>query len=84
GICTSTGTPGHVFDMIWRMALWTWDIEMLVLDEVHEQLNKESKDQIYDTYCYLPPATQVVLLGCTWVLQLPYDVLEMTTKFMTD
>ena len=33
------------------------------------------------TYGYnLPPATQVVLLSAT----LPNDVLEMTTKFMTD
>lgn len=38
------------------------------------------KDQIYDVYRYLPPATQVVVLSAT----LPYDVLEMTTKFMTD
>jgi hypothetical protein len=29
---------------------------------------------------YLPPQTQVVLLSAT----LPYDVLEMTTKFTTD
>jgi ATP-dependent RNA helicase len=53
---------------------------MLVLDEADELLNKGFKDQIYDVYRYLPPATQVVLLSAT----LPYDVLEMTTKFMTD
>jgi ATP-dependent RNA helicase len=29
---------------------------------------------------YLPPATQVVVVSAT----LPHDVLEMTTKFMTD
>ncbi|KAG2039492.1 P-loop containing nucleoside triphosphate hydrolase protein [Suillus americanus] len=44
-----------------------------------ELLSKGFK-QLYDVYRYLPPATQVVLLGTT----LPYDVLEMTTKFMTD
>ncbi|KAJ7826228.1 P-loop containing nucleoside triphosphate hydrolase protein, partial [Mycena olivaceomarginata] len=65
-------TPGRVFNMIRH--------EMLVLDEVKELLNKGFKDQIYDIYCYLPPTTQVVLLSAT----LPYDVLEMTTKFMTD
>ena len=53
---------------------------MLVLDEADELLNKGFKDQIYDVYRYLPPATQVVILSAT----LPYDVLEMTTKFMTD
>ena len=38
------------------------------------------KEQIYDVYRYLPPATQVVLLSAT----LPHEILEMTQKFMTD
>jgi len=75
-----SGTPGRVFDMIRRRHLRTRNIKMLVLDEADELLNKGFKDQIYDVYRYLPPATQVVLLSAT----LPYDVLEMTTKFMTD
>jgi ATP-dependent RNA helicase len=75
-----SGTPGRVFDMIRRRSLRTRNIKMLVLDEADELLNKGFKDQIYDVYRYLPPATQVVLLSAT----LPYDVLEMTTKFMTD
>ncbi|KAH9971349.1 DEAD-domain-containing protein [Lactifluus volemus] len=75
-----SGTPGRVFDMIRRRILRTRNIKMLVLDEADELLNKGFKDQIYDVYRYLPPATQVVLLSAT----LPYDVLEMTTKFMTD
>ncbi|KAI6216416.1 RNA helicase [Aphelenchoides fujianensis] len=37
-------------------------------------------EQLYDIYRYLPPNTQVVLLSAT----LPHDVLEMTSKFMTD
>jgi ATP-dependent RNA helicase len=53
---------------------------MLVLDEADELLNQGFKDQIYDIYRYLPPATQVVVISAT----LPHDVLEMTTKFMTD
>jgi len=75
-----SGTPGRVFDMIRRRSLRTRNIKMLVLDEADELLNKGFKDQIYDVYRYLPPATQVVVLSAT----LPYDVLEMTTKFMTD
>ncbi|KAF8897745.1 DEAD-domain-containing protein [Infundibulicybe gibba] len=63
-----SGTPGRVFDMIRRRSLRTRNIKMLVLDEADELLNKGFKDQIYDVY----RAT------------LPYDVLEMTTKFMTD
>ena len=38
------------------------------------------KEQIYDVYRYLPPATQVVLISAT----LPHEILEMTSKFMTD
>jgi len=75
-----SGTPGRVYDMIRRRNLRTRNIKMLVLDEADELLNRGFKDQIYDVYRYLPPQTQVVLLSAT----LPYDVLEMTTKFMTD
>ncbi|KAI3620141.1 hypothetical protein CBS9595_002108 [Malassezia furfur] len=75
-----SGTPGRAFDMIRRRHLRTKNIKMLILDESDELLNMGFKDQIYDIYRYLPPATQVVLLSAT----LPNDVLEMTTKFMTD
>lgn len=75
-----SGTPGRVYDMIRRRNLRTRNIKMLVLDEADELLNRGFKDQIYDVYRYLPPQTQVVLLSAT----LPYDVLEMTTKFMTE
>jgi ATP-dependent RNA helicase len=46
--------------------------------EADELLNKGFEDQIYDIYRFLPPATSAS--ECT----LPYDILEMTTKFMTD
>ncbi|WFC99814.1 RNA helicase [Malassezia yamatoensis] len=75
-----SGTPGRVYDMIRRRHLRTKNIKMLILDESDELLNMGFKDQIYDIYRYLPPATQVVLLSAT----LPNDVLEMTAKFMTD
>uniref|UniRef100_A0A8C3FZ68 RNA helicase n=1 Tax=Cyclopterus lumpus TaxID=8103 RepID=A0A8C3FZ68_CYCLU len=75
-----SGTPGRVFDMIRRRSLRTRAIKMLVLDEADEMLNKGFKEQIYDVYRYLPPATQVVLISAT----LPHEILEMTNKFMTD
>ncbi|XP_076384643.1 eukaryotic initiation factor 4A-III-like isoform X1 [Megalopta genalis] len=75
-----SGTPGRVFDMIERRVLRTRAIKMLVLDESDEMLNKGFKEQIYDVYRYLPPATQVVLVSAT----LPHEILEMTSKFMTD
>uniref|UniRef100_A0A0N5AE46 RNA helicase n=1 Tax=Syphacia muris TaxID=451379 RepID=A0A0N5AE46_9BILA len=75
-----SGTPGRVFDMIRRRNLRTRSIRMLVLDEADEMLNKGFKEQIYDIYRYLPPGAQVVLLSAT----LPHEILEMTSKFMTD
>jgi len=75
-----SGTPGRVFDMISRRSLRTRNIKMLVLDEADEMLNKGFREQIYDVYRYLPPATQVVLVSAT----LTNDVLSMTKKFMSD
>ena len=59
GVHVVSGTPGRVFDMIKRRNLETKNIKMLVLDEADEMLSKGFKDQIYDVYRYLPPATQV-------------------------
>ena len=53
---------------------------MLILDEADEMLNKGFKEQIYDVYRYLPPSTQVSLISAT----LPHEILEMTSKFMSD
>lgn len=75
-----SGTPGRVFDMIRRRSLRTRSIRMLVLDEADEMLDKGFKEQIYDVYRYLPPGTQVVLVSAT----LPHEILEMTSKFMTN
>ena len=80
GVHLVSGTPGRVFDMIKRRNLRTRNIKTLVLDEADEMLNKGFKEQIYDVYRYLPPETQVALVSAT----LPVDVLEMTSKFMTD
>ena len=75
-----SGTPGRVFDMIQRRNLRTRALKMLVIDEADEMLSRGFKEQIYDIYRYLPPATQVVLISAT----LPHEILEMTRKFMTD
>eukprot|EP00899_Mesostigma_viride_P020156 jgi/Mesvir1/28141/Mv04709-RA.1 len=80
GVHIVSGTPGRVFDMIKRRALSTRSIKVLVLDEADEMLSRGFKEQIYDVYRYLPPETQVVLVSAT----LPHEVLEMTSKFMSD
>ena len=53
---------------------------MLILDEADEMLNLGFKEQIYEVYRHLPPQTQVILVSAT----LPHEILEITTKFMTD
>ena len=59
------GTPGRTFDMIRRRNLRTRNIKLLILDEADEMLNRGFKEQIYDVYRYLPPATQVDYLTNT-------------------
>jgi len=80
GVHVVSGTPGRVFDMINRRTLRPRNIKMLVLDEADEMLNKGFKEQIYDVYRHLPPATQVVLVSAT----LTPDVLAITKKFMNN
>ncbi|CAA7022215.1 unnamed protein product [Microthlaspi erraticum] len=80
GVHVVSGTPGRVFDMIKRRSLRTRAIKLLILDESDEMLGRGFKDQIYDVYRYLPPDLQVCLVSAT----LPRELLEMTTKFMTD
>lgn len=91
GVHVVSGTPGRVFDMIQRRNLRTRNIKLLILDEADEMLNQGFKEQIYDIYRYLPPNTQVrggggglTLQICIISATLPHEVLEMTSKFMTD
>ncbi|OIT06175.1 eukaryotic initiation factor 4a-3 [Nicotiana attenuata] len=80
GVQVVSGTPGRVCDMIKRRTLRTRGIKLLILDESDEMLSRGFKDQIYDVYRYLPPELQVVLISAT----LPNEILEITSKFMTD
>lgn len=75
-----SGTPGRVKDMLSKGHLSGKHIKMLVLDEADELMTKGFKQQIYDIYKHVPGATQVVVVSATL---LP-EVLEMTSKFMTD
>jgi ATP-dependent RNA helicase len=66
--------------MIKNRNLRTQHIKMLILDEADEMLSVGFKEQIYDIYRYLPPEIQVVLVSAT----LPHEVLELTSKFMSN
>jgi translation initiation factor 4A len=80
GVHIVVGTPGRVFDMINRRALFTDSIKTFVLDEADEMLSRGFKDQIYDVFRFMPPKCQVGLFSAT----MPQDVLEITDKFMRD
>ncbi|KAI3943316.1 hypothetical protein MKW92_008683 [Papaver armeniacum] len=80
GVHFTSGTPGGVCDIIKRRSLRTRAIKLLVLDESVEMLSEGFKDQIYDVYQYLPPELQVCLISA----MLPHEILEITSKFMTE
>ncbi|KAJ6419645.1 hypothetical protein OIU84_029711 [Salix udensis] len=80
GVHVVSGTPGRVCDMIKRRSLRTRAIIVLVLDESDKMLSRGFKDQIYYVNRYLPPELQVVLISAT----LPNEILEITSKLMTD
>ncbi len=80
GVQVVSGTPGRVYDLIRRNALQMSSLKAMILDEADEMLNRGFKEQIYDIYRFLPPASQVVLMSAT----LPPNVLDMTRKFMND
>jgi len=80
GVHIVVGTPGRVFDMINRRALFTDSIKLFVLDEADEMLSRGFKDQIYDVFRFMPPKCQVGLFSAT----MPQEVLEITDKFMRE
>jgi len=53
---------------------------MIVLDEDDEMLSHDFKELIYDVFAKLPQNTQVIVFSAT----MPTDLLEVTTKFMTN
>lgn len=80
GVHIVSGTPGRVIHMIKDRHLSPKHVRMLILDEADEMLNRGFKEQVHEIYRFLPPELQVVLVSAT----LPYEVLEMTRKFMKD
>lgn len=79
GVHLVVGTPGRVFDLIFKRHLKVDDIQLLVLDEADEMLgNRGFKEQVYDIFKYLPSEVQVSLFSAT----LPPEILDLTTRFM--
>merc|ERR1711881_765598 len=74
------GTPGRVFDLINRRAIFTDKVKLFALDEADEMLDTGFKDQIYDIFRFMPPECQVGLFSAT----MGEDLLQITEKFMRD
>ena len=74
------GTSGRIYDMIRRKHFDTNYIKLIVLDEADEMLSKGFKLQIYDIFQYLPTSMRIALFSAT----IPYDVINLTKKIMTN
>lgn len=74
------GTSGRIYDMICRKHLDTYYLKLFILDEADEMLSKGFKLQIYDIFQNLPADMKIALFSAT----MPYDVLNLTKKFMTN
>ena len=78
GVQVVVGTPGRVNDLVQRGYL---DLKHCkLLDEADEMLSRGFKEQIYDAFRALNENVQVALFSAT----MPYDILEISKKFMRD
>jgi len=74
------GTPGRVNDMIEKGVLKLKNLSLFILDEADEMLSRGFKEQIYNTFQYLPTDVQVALFSAT----MPLEVLNLTKRFMRE
>ena len=72
------GTPGRVFDLIRRRALFCRHVKKLVLDEADELLSHGFDEQIKSIFSCLPESVQTCIFSAT----LPKHVFYVTDRFM--
>ena len=72
------GTPGRLYDMIYKNRLYTKYIRLLVVDEADEMLSKGFEEQIKNIFNSLPPEIQVALFSAT----MSEDFFMLTDNFM--
>ena len=72
------GTPGRLYDMIYKNRLYTKYIKLLVVDEADEMLSKGFEEQIKNIFKSLPPEIQVALFSAT----MSDDFFMLTDNFM--
>ncbi|CAF1180155.1 unnamed protein product [Adineta steineri] len=73
-------TPGRIYDMLERSALYSENIKMFVLDDADELLARGFKDQIYELLTMLSRTIQVIVVSST----MSSELLEIAAKFMND
>jgi len=72
------GTPGRLYDMIYKNRLYTKYIKLLVIDEADEMLSKGFEEQIKNIFKCLPPDIQVALFSAT----MSEEFFKLTNNFM--
>lgn len=72
------GTPGRVYDMIQRGALYSNKIKIFCLDEADQMLDRGFKPQVKQIFSRLPNEVQTILFSAT----MPREVQEITKQFM--
>jgi len=74
------GTPGRLLHMIQCGALRVDNLQMIILDEADEMLDRGFRDNMYDTFQSIPQNTQVCLFSATY----NDEILEITTRFLRE
>eukprot|EP00486_Rosalina_sp_Unknown_P005158 CAMPEP_0201571144 /NCGR_PEP_ID=MMETSP0190_2-20130828/13766_1 /ASSEMBLY_ACC=CAM_ASM_000263 /TAXON_ID=37353 /ORGANISM="Rosalina sp." /LENGTH=361 /DNA_ID=CAMNT_0047995467 /DNA_START=96 /DNA_END=1177 /DNA_ORIENTATION=+ len=74
------GTPGKVNDIISRGALGLKALKLFVLDQTDEILYRGFKEQICDTFQYIPSKVQVALFSAT----IPNEIKQLIERFMSN
>jgi len=74
------GTPGRLYDMIYKRYLRTETIRLLVIDEADEMLSKGFEEQIKTIFKNLHKNIQVALFSAT----MNQDFFYITTHFMNN
>ena len=72
------GTPGRVFDLIRRRALYVNYVKQFILDEADELLSNGFDEQIKSIFKSLPESVQTCIFSAT----LPQHVFRVTDAFM--
>jgi len=74
------GTPGRVLDMLEKRQFDPSHIDLFVLDEADEMLNKGFEEQVHAVLTKMPEAAQVALFSAT----MPEGCLQLAKSFMRD